>query len=110
MLRSENVRDDDVVEKAGDGLARVSIAAALTLFLSRASFFAGHCVETQTRRVSCARGCASWLPRMRLFVFNRYIRQVKKKSSSKTSLAAAGLQVTLRGGGVCAMGACPCVR
>ena len=43
MLISENVRDDDVVEKAGDGLARVSRVgrvsiAALPLFLSRASF------------------------------------------------------------------------
>ncbi len=43
MLRSEDVRDDDVVEKAGDGLARVSRVgrvsiAALALFLSRASF------------------------------------------------------------------------
>ena len=37
ILRSENVRDDDVVEKAGDGLARVSIAA-LTLLLSHTSF------------------------------------------------------------------------
>jgi hypothetical protein len=26
MFRSENVRDDDVIEKAGDGLAVVSIA------------------------------------------------------------------------------------
>jgi hypothetical protein len=43
MLISENVSDDDVVEKAGDGLARVSRVgrvsiAALPLFLSRASF------------------------------------------------------------------------
>ena len=36
MFRSENVRDDDVVEKAGDGIARVSIAFALSL--TRASF------------------------------------------------------------------------
>ena len=46
MLRSQNVRDDDVVEKAGDGLARVSRVgrvriAALALFLSRASFLTG---------------------------------------------------------------------
>ena len=43
MIRSENVSDDDFVEKAGDGLARVSRVgrvsiAALPLFLSRASF------------------------------------------------------------------------
>ena len=47
MLISENVSDDDVVEKAGDGLARVSRVgrvsiAALPLFLSRASFLTGH--------------------------------------------------------------------
>ena len=37
VLRSENVRDDDVVESAGDSFARVSIAA-LALSLARASF------------------------------------------------------------------------
>ena len=37
IIRSENVSDDDVVEKAGDGLARVSIAA-FALSLARASF------------------------------------------------------------------------
>ena len=36
ILRSENVRDDDVVEKAGDGIARGSIAFALSL--TRAGF------------------------------------------------------------------------
>ena len=55
MVRSENVRDYDVVEKAGDGLARVDIAAALFLFLSRASFFTGHRVGRQTWMVPCAR-------------------------------------------------------
>ena len=39
ILRSENVRDDDVVEKAGDGIARVSIASALSL--TRAGFHTG---------------------------------------------------------------------
>ena len=53
MARSENVSDDDVVEKARDGLASVRIAA-LTLLLSRASFLTGHRVEKQARRVSCA--------------------------------------------------------
>ena len=39
-LRSENVRDDDVVEKAGDGIARVrrGSIAARALSLTRASF------------------------------------------------------------------------
>ena len=69
-IRSENVRDDDVVEEAGDGLApvcrvsRVRIAA-LALFLSRASFLTGHrvvrvdgfvCVSCARRCASCARG------------------------------------------------------
>ncbi len=36
MLRSENVSDDDVVEKAGDAIVRNSIALALSL--TRASF------------------------------------------------------------------------
>jgi hypothetical protein len=54
ILGSQNVSDDDVVEKAGDDLARVRIAA-LTLLLSRASFLTGHRVETQTWMVSCAR-------------------------------------------------------
>jgi hypothetical protein len=31
MLGSENARDDEVVGKAGDGLARMSIALALSL-------------------------------------------------------------------------------
>ena len=40
ILRIENVRDDDVVGKAGDGLARVSRGsiAARALPLARASF------------------------------------------------------------------------
>ena len=42
ILRSENVSHDQVVREAGEGLARVSIAAALALFLSRASFLTGH--------------------------------------------------------------------
>ena len=58
MVRSENVRDHEMVGKAGDGLARVGIAAALLLLLSRASFFTGHRVGRQTWRVSCARRCA----------------------------------------------------
>ena len=37
MLRSENVRHDEVVGEAGEGLASVSIAA-LALSLARASF------------------------------------------------------------------------
>ena len=32
MLGSENARDDEVVGKAGDGLARMSIALALSLY------------------------------------------------------------------------------
>jgi hypothetical protein len=40
MFRSENVRDNDVVEEAGDGLTRVSIAA-----LARASFHTERRVE-----------------------------------------------------------------
>jgi hypothetical protein len=50
LLRSENVRDDEVVGKAGDGLAGDSIALALfaialfALLLPRASFLTGHCV------------------------------------------------------------------
>jgi hypothetical protein len=31
MLSTENVSDDDIVEKARDGLARISIALALSL-------------------------------------------------------------------------------
>jgi hypothetical protein len=65
MLRSENVRDDDVVEKAGDGLTRVGRVsrvsiAALALFLSRASFLTGHRVGEWTVwvRVVCATLCA----------------------------------------------------
>ena len=47
MLRSEDVLDDEVVGKARDGFARVGRVgrisiAALPLFLSRASFLAGH--------------------------------------------------------------------
>ena len=63
MLRSEDVLDDEVVGKARDGFARVGRVgrvsiAALPLFLSRASFLAGHrvggcfCV-----RVVCASLC-----------------------------------------------------
>ena len=44
ILRSENVSDDQVVGEAGEGVARVSIAAALALSLSRASFLTGHAV------------------------------------------------------------------
>ena len=57
ILRSKNVSGDEVVGEAGDGLARVRIAAALALFLSRASFFTGHRVGTQTWMVSGARRC-----------------------------------------------------
>jgi hypothetical protein len=39
------VSGDEVVGEAGDGLARVSIAAALTLLLSRASFLTGHALK-----------------------------------------------------------------
>jgi hypothetical protein len=53
ILSSEDVLDDEVVEKAKDGLARGSIAAALALFLSRASFFTGHCVG-RVEGVVCA--------------------------------------------------------
>ena len=48
MLRSENVSDDDVVEKPGDGLTLVTLAAPLALFLSRASFLTAHRVGRQT--------------------------------------------------------------
>jgi len=43
ILRSQNVRDDDVVEKAGNGIARVRRVSieALALSLVRASFHAG---------------------------------------------------------------------
>jgi hypothetical protein len=76
MLRSQNVRDDDVVEKAGDGLARVSRVgrvriAALALFLSRASILTGH------RDGLCARRCASFRHPLREFGFK--IRDDKKK-------------------------------
>jgi|FLMP01.1.fsa_nt_emb hypothetical protein len=47
-VRSENERGDEVVGKAGDGLARVSIAAAVGLFLSHARFLTGHCVGRQS--------------------------------------------------------------
>ena len=59
--RSEDVRDDVVVEKTGDGLARVGIAAALALCLSRASFLTGNRFGRVEGVVcaSCARGCAS---------------------------------------------------
>ena len=72
MLISEDVRDDDVVEKAGDGLARVSRVgrvsiAALPLFLSRASFPFLPDIALEERMVlcaSCACRCASFrLPR-----------------------------------------------
>ena len=74
ILRSENVSDDEVVGKAGDGLARVSRVArvriaALALFLSRASFLTGHCVGREDGFVSvlcarrCTRRCLSRLPR-----------------------------------------------
>ena len=69
ILSSEDVLDDEVVEKAKDGLARGSIAAALALFLSRASFLTLHRVGRVDIFVcvSCARRCASRLPRERLF-------------------------------------------
>tara|TARA_B110000977_G_scaffold105441_1_gene137543 strand:- start:201 stop:527 length:327 start_codon:yes stop_codon:yes gene_type:complete len=53
MLRSEDARDDDVVGKAGDGLARVSIAFALSL--ARASFRTER--RNSSRRGECARRC-----------------------------------------------------
>jgi len=77
MLISENVSDDEVVEKAGDGLARVSRVgrvsiAALPLFLSRASFLNGHRVGRVDGLCACrvrvvVRRCTSTsrLPRKR---------------------------------------------
>ena len=71
MLRSENVSDHEVVGEARDGLARVSRVSivALALFLSRASFLTLHRVGRVDIFVcvSCARRCASRLPRERLF-------------------------------------------
>ena len=62
VLRSENVRDDQVVGEAGEGFARVSRVgrvsiAALLLFLSRASFLTGHRVGRVGGFVSAS--CAS---------------------------------------------------
>ena len=56
MLRSENVRDDEMVGEAGDGLAHVSIALARSRW--RVSFHNKH----RTRRhrgpgVACAPLC-----------------------------------------------------
>ena len=48
MLRSENVRDYDVVEKTGDGLARVRIAFALAF--ARTSFHTEGRVESRRER------------------------------------------------------------
>ena len=66
ILRSQHVSDEDVVEKARDDLARVSIALALSL--TRAGFHTERRVvgHRDTRRVSRARGCASGLPRKAL--------------------------------------------
>ena len=69
ILRSQNVLDDEVVGKAGDGLARhcrvgrVSIAALAFSFLSRASFLTGHRVGKVegVACVSCACRCAARL-------------------------------------------------
>ena len=51
MLRSENVRDDDVVEKAGDGLARVSLT------LARSFAQAGFHTERRVGRHGDTCGC-----------------------------------------------------
>ena len=71
MLRSENVRDDDVVEKAGDGLARISRVsiAALARPLARAS------LHTE-RRVGRHRG--GWRVRV---VVREGVRAKRSKSS-----------------------------
>jgi hypothetical protein len=71
MLSSENVSDDDVVEKAGDGLARVrrDSIAALALSLVRAIFHTKRRVgRHRGPGVVCAslcvvaseRACCSW--------------------------------------------------
>ena len=45
------MRDDDVVEKAGDGLARVSIALALSL--ERAIYHTAHSLEKHRDTCGC---------------------------------------------------------
>jgi hypothetical protein len=67
------VSGDEVVGEAGDGLARVRIAAALALFLSRASFFTGHRVGKSgwvRLRVVCA---SLWLEVER-YTFRGFLR------------------------------------
>jgi hypothetical protein len=70
MLRSENVRDDDVVEKAGDSFPRVGRGSIQALFLSRASLHTDRHVGRQrggSRVRVFVRRCVSRLPRKTLF-------------------------------------------
>ena len=69
MLRSENVCDDDVVEKAGMASPALAVMAALasrrSSFCFRARAFLPDIALEGFCGVSCARRCASRLPRKR---------------------------------------------
>ena len=92
------MRDDDVVEKAGDGLARVSIAA-LALPLPCASFHTDRRVGRQREPgVVCAWCCASRLPRKALRRYNdsrKYGISTKVRISSTATLLCAQSTVTM---------------
>ena len=70
VLRSENVRDDEVVREAREGLARVSRGsiADIALSLTRASFRTDPRVGRHREGGVCAWLCASSLPRKALRV------------------------------------------
>ena len=66
VLRSKNVRDDEVVGEAGDEFLRFGIARGSSDghdLAVRVSHGGMRCVRGRVDRVSCARRCASMLPR-----------------------------------------------
>ena len=79
MLSSEDVRDHDVVERARDGVLRVGKGRGRgggRDITERDSHGGMRCVGGHVDRVSCARRCASRLPR-------KAFRKEEKNKSSK---------------------------